>query len=119
VVENCATVSTGDREQRTADNRSCADTLVEPTPAPSRSPRKPERAEEPEAIADEGPEPTPATGKAAADRNDVPPPAHHTTPELPLTGTSVWMLGLGVAVLLAIGLLVRHFSRRDKSGQEG
>ncbi|MEV0995857.1 hypothetical protein [Nonomuraea sp. NPDC050202] len=119
VVENCATVSTGDREQRTADNRSCADTLVEPTPAPSRSPRKPERAEEPEAIADEGPEPTPATGKAAADRNDVPPPAHHTTPELPLTGTSVWMLGLGVAVLLAIGLLVRYFSRRDKSGQEG
>jgi hypothetical protein len=29
------------------------------------------------------------------------------------------MLGLGVAVLLAIGLLVRSFSRRDKSGQEG
>jgi hypothetical protein len=29
------------------------------------------------------------------------------------------MLGLGVAVLLAIGLLVRHFSRRDEPGQEG
>ncbi|GAA2828570.1 hypothetical protein GCM10020220_016800 [Nonomuraea rubra] len=48
----------------------------------------------------------------------MPPPAHHTTPELPLTGASVWMLGLGVAVLLAIGLLVRYFSRRDEPGPD-
>ncbi|MBB6554154.1 DUF7507 domain-containing protein [Nonomuraea rubra] len=122
VIENCATVRTGDREHRTSDNRSCAETLVErPAPAPSRSPGKPGRDEEPEVVADASPEPTPATGKAAAsaaDRNDVPPPAHHTTPELPLTGASVWMLGLGVAVLLAIGLLVRYFSRRDEPGPD-
>ncbi|NJP90109.1 DUF11 domain-containing protein [Nonomuraea sp. FMUSA5-5] len=116
VVRNCATVSTGDREERTADNRSCADALVEPAPSPSKSPKK-SRREEPEAPLAEAlpPEPAPPTAQtgAAADRNDVPPPAHHLSPELPLTGASFWMLGLGVAVLLAIGLLVRYFSRRD------
>jgi LPXTG-motif cell wall-anchored protein len=30
-----------------------------------------------------------------------------------MTGVSVWMLWLGVAVLLAVGLLVRYFSRRE------
>ncbi|MFI6734776.1 hypothetical protein ACIBI9_17760 [Nonomuraea sp. NPDC050451] len=33
--------------------------------------------------------------------------------DLPLAGVSGWGLGLGLAVLLAISLLVRHFSRRD------
>jgi hypothetical protein len=34
---------------------------------------------------------------------------------LPMTGVSLWLLGLGVPVSLAIGLLVRYFSRRDQS----
>ncbi|TYB66071.1 DUF11 domain-containing protein [Nonomuraea sp. PA05] len=126
VIENCATVSTADREQRTTDNRSCADTLVEPAPSPSGSPRKNEpgkKAHDVPIDVPPPPDPAPAaiseaTGKAAADRDDVPPPAHHAGPELPLTGASFWMLGLGVAVLLAIGLLVRYFSRRDEPGPE-
>jgi hypothetical protein len=32
-----------------------------------------------------------------------------------MTGVSMWMLGLGMPVLLAIGLLVRHFSGRDRA----
>ncbi|GAA2205512.1 hypothetical protein GCM10009850_009700 [Nonomuraea monospora] len=123
VIENCATVSTADREQRTTDNRSCADTLVEPAPSPSGSPRKIEPGKKAHDAPIDIPlpsDPAPAapTGKAAADRDDVPPPAHHASPELPLTGASFWMLGLGVAVLLAIGLLVRYFSRRDEPGPE-
>ncbi|MEV5503147.1 hypothetical protein AB0M50_47885 [Nonomuraea fuscirosea] len=51
--------------------------------------------------------------KSLAAGGEVPAPAHHRTQSLPLTGASLWMLGLGVAVLLAIGLLVRSFSRRD------
>ncbi|MFD0478963.1 hypothetical protein ACFQ0B_70370 [Nonomuraea thailandensis] len=90
MVENCATVTTGDREQRTTDNRSCAGTLVKPAPAPSRTPRKAGRAEESEVAGDAGPEPAPATGKAAAssaasaaDRNDVPPPSTTRSPSCP------------------------------------
>ncbi|MFG1702605.1 hypothetical protein ACFLIM_05375 [Nonomuraea sp. M3C6] len=43
-------------------------------------------------------------GPAAADRDTV-----------PMTGVSLWMLGLGVSVLLALGLLVRYFSGRDQA----
>lgn len=116
VVENCATVRTGDRERRTADNRSCADTVIEPAAAPSGTPRRrgrdtDERRDRHEDVRGEHPgEP------AAFGAGDVPPPAHHDTRELPMTGTSVWMLGLGIAVLLSIGLLVRYFSRRDEHG---
>lgn len=35
--------------------------------------------------------------------------------DLPLTGVSGWGLGLGLAVLLAISLLVWHFSRREQA----
>ncbi|MFG6192285.1 hypothetical protein [Nonomuraea sp. JJY05] len=49
------------------------------------------------------------------------PPAGGEEPEpadddLPLAGVSGWGLGLGLAVLLAISLLVRHFSRREQAG---
>ncbi|WP_433440244.1 hypothetical protein [Nonomuraea sp. CA-141351] len=35
---------------------------------------------------------------------------------LPLTGVWVWLVGLGVPMLAAIGLLVWHFSRPDRPG---
>jgi hypothetical protein len=35
--------------------------------------------------------------------------------DLPLAGVSGWGLGLGLAVLLAISLLVWHFSRREQA----
>ncbi len=133
LIESCATVHTGGREENTADNRSCAGTTVigaapSPDPTPTtdgvaeeetgdgaaRSREHHDREEHKQAgpigseIADGQGEPmAPAAGA------EVPAPAHHRTQSLPLTGASLWMLGLGVAVLLAIGLLVRSFSRRD------
>ena len=120
----CASVTTGGGEENTADNRACADTVVAAAPEPESTPE-----------AEETPEPTPtATPEeeredgghepveeprrerhrdAPAAAGEVPPPAHHEAGELPVTGAPVWMLGLGVAVLIAIGLLVRYFSHQD------
>ncbi|GAB2911006.1 hypothetical protein ACFMQL_24770 [Nonomuraea fastidiosa] len=123
----CASVTTGDGEENTADNHVCADTVVAAAPEPESTTE-----------AEETPEPTP-TATPEAERKDgkhehaeqdehrrergrdtpaaageVPPPAHHEAGQLPVTGASVWMLGLGVAVLLAIGLLVRSFSHQDR-----
>ncbi|MFB4277650.1 hypothetical protein ACBJ59_20330 [Nonomuraea sp. MTCD27] len=122
--ESCATVHTGSQEEDTSGNRSCAGTEVEPAPAPAPAEPATPRAEERKDghVRREGPAEKPARDQpraapAPAAGQDVPPPAHHTGRSLPLTGVSVWMLGLGVAVLLAIGLLVRYFSRRDDTGR--
>ncbi|MEV5891905.1 hypothetical protein [Nonomuraea fuscirosea] len=141
LMESCATVHTGGREQNTADNRSCAGTTVMGAP-PSSDPAL-ATGETTDGVAEEaaeqaadgtgdgaarsrehddqekagqaGPEIGDGQGepKSSAAGVEVPAPAHHRTQSLPLTGASLWMLGLGVAVLLAIGLLVRSFSRRD------
>ncbi|MEV4470627.1 CARDB domain-containing protein [Nonomuraea sp. NPDC049504] len=121
----CASVTTGGGEENTEDNHACADTVVAaaepaqesieepeetPEPAPSASPDKERKStghEPDEPRRERDPEPPAAAG-------DVPPPAHHSSETLPLTGASMWMLGLGVAVLLAIGLLVRFFSHQDR-----
>ncbi|MEV4802065.1 hypothetical protein AB0K18_18790 [Nonomuraea sp. NPDC049421] len=121
----CASVTTGGGEENTEDNHACADTVVTaaepaqasveepeetPEPTPSASPDKERKntGHEPgEPRRERVPEPPAAAG-------DVPPPAHHGDETLPLTGASMWMLGLGVAVLLAIGLLVRFFSHQDR-----
>ncbi|WP_170223436.1 CARDB domain-containing protein [Nonomuraea turkmeniaca] len=121
-IANCVTVSTVSREESTANNRSCTSTAVEPvaspspvrtrTPVPAETPQAASHAEphrprkEPRVHATTGPyEPSPAP---AGDR------AAHDT--VPLTGVSFWLAGLGVPVLLAVGLLVRCFSRRERSG---
>lgn len=141
-IESCATVHTASREVNTANNRSCASTAVEPV-RPTRTPAPPpvrtrsaELAEEPvptpvrapgteprpaggepraagassegEKLGPDAPSPTPAGGGAPV----VPKPAGQT---LPMTGVSLWLIGLGAPVLLAVGLLVRFFSRRDPS----
>ncbi|MEV0380323.1 hypothetical protein [Nonomuraea sp. NPDC050643] len=130
VLENCATVETSGRDDDLGDNRTCADTTVRPAPTPRPRPSAPtprargerKTAERPpEAEAEVRPrrhrEPRPAP--VAGDVPAVPPPAHHRDPgSLALTGASLWMLGLGVAVLLAIGLLVHCFSRREKTPDE-
>ncbi|MET7330150.1 hypothetical protein [Nonomuraea sp. NPDC005650] len=54
-------------------------------------------------------EPRPESG------GEVPEPAGD---DLPLAGASGWLLGLGLSVLLAISLLVRHFSRREQKQEE-
>ncbi|GAA3532729.1 hypothetical protein GCM10022419_009840 [Nonomuraea rosea] len=148
VIENCAAVYTGSREENTANNRSCAETAVEPvkpaqSPSPTPSPPTPTPtpsptltvtptapgtpaatpAESPVAAGpDESPEPGPQEGGTVEDAGP-PPPRPEAGDEvaapredrdtLPMTGVSVWMLWLGVAVLLAVGLLVRYFSRRE------
>ncbi|MEV0614044.1 DUF11 domain-containing protein [Nonomuraea sp. NPDC050404] len=134
LIETCATVHAAARDDRTADNSSCARTMVEPAQPPSQSPApappqpapSPSHHERQAVQEDKGAGParheprqddsgTPPAA-ARAEEPDVPPPAHHRddTTELPLTGASVWMLGLGVAVLMAIGLLVRFFSRQER-----
>ncbi|WP_157548844.1 DUF11 domain-containing protein [Nonomuraea candida] len=135
-VTGCATVHAAGRETRTADNRSCTETVVEPAPSPSQAPvhtgaaqvQVPGRGEkqgrregkgegpgrpEPRPAEAPAPDPDPGPGQVPA-AADVPPPAHHRSEELPLTGASVWMLVLGVAVLLSIGLLVGYFSSHDR-----
>ncbi|MEQ4725572.1 hypothetical protein [Nonomuraea sp. B19D2] len=51
--------------------------------------------------------PRPGSGEAEPPRTD-------DGAVLPLTGVSVWLVGLGVPMLAAIGLLVWHFSRPDR-----
>ncbi|WP_165959910.1 DUF11 domain-containing protein [Nonomuraea longispora] len=134
LVENCATVSAVGDEANTANNRACTSTAIEPqrasAPASAPSPDDPTPAEEPSeekgrSRAGPGHEP-----RDAAPGERVEPHEHRTaerdrerTPRaqrlddgqpLPMTGVSIWMLGLGTAVLLAVGLLVRYFSRRDR-----
>ncbi|MGN9841270.1 DUF7507 domain-containing protein [Nonomuraea sp. H19] len=137
VTADCATVHTGSRDANAANNRSCASTRVRPlrsaiftprsthaTPTPANGPPTGRRA-------DPGPD-----AKPKAPRGGEGPGLHESRPEpvggeapqprpgrgsrrdqdtLPMTGVSMWMLGLGMAVLLAIGLLVRHFSGRDRA----
>ncbi|MGP3956897.1 hypothetical protein ACTWPT_12925 [Nonomuraea sp. 3N208] len=138
MIDNCAAVSTASREENRENNRSCTSTAVEPvhspspsparthTPAPSERPapvvaRRAERRpggngphEEPRATvtgSSQGqdpyePSPAPAGERAARDHEP-----------LPMAGVSRWLIGLGVPVLLAIGLLVRCFRGRERSGR--
>ncbi|SEF75813.1 conserved repeat domain-containing protein [Nonomuraea solani] len=132
LFETCAVVRTGSREENDANNRSCTGTTVRPvrapapasTPEPSATPRdaaaeavvveEPPMAEpKQQQVRENEPLPAPA---------DVPPPAHDEEQgTLPLTGVSVWALGLVVAVLLSVGLLIGYFSRheprREKAGR--
>ncbi|MEO3868521.1 DUF11 domain-containing protein [Nonomuraea sp. B12E4] len=143
-IESCATVHTTAREQDTANNRSCASTTVAPgqgaTPEPTSvvdmtmSPlmgraqilatvpdvrrRGGRHDREPGANrrrAAQSERPRPAPGPATRD-GAVPAPEHHRSP-LPVTGVSYWIFGLGAAVLLSVGLLVRSVSRRDTSAE--
>ncbi|MFC4005859.1 hypothetical protein ACFOY2_01400 [Nonomuraea purpurea] len=121
-ISDCATVNTASPEDDTGDNRSCTTTVeVQPIPTPQESPVQ---------EAEPTPEPTPETQEAellevpvevpnapreplaAAGREPVRAPD-----TLPLTGVPMWVLGLGVAVLLSIGLLVGYFSRLE--GRKG
>ncbi|SDH02903.1 DUF11 domain-containing protein [Nonomuraea jiangxiensis] len=144
-IESCATVHTAARERDTDNNRSCASTTVDAvqgaaTPEPTsvvdmtttpllgraeilatppdlrRRAGRHERergAAHLEAAPPALPLPTPGTGTRGHDA--LPPPAHHHAP-LPVTGLSFWIFGLGAAVLLSIGLLVRSFSRPGGTG---
>ncbi|WP_165969534.1 DUF11 domain-containing protein [Nonomuraea terrae] len=148
-VGSCATVRAGGQDDNPANDRSCAETMIEPARSPSTLPspavtptpdaQAPEPAEQPARAAGAGPgerddrkvkndQAPPAEEVAGRDREepgvsrprdvakgDAVRPADHGRQALPLTGTSLWMLGLGVAVLLAIGLLVSCLSRRDEA----
>ncbi|MFC5823822.1 hypothetical protein [Nonomuraea insulae] len=131
LIENCATVSTVSREEDTSDNRSCAATTVEEEPGPAAMPihtatytpradgKRPRqgRHEREERDREEHEKDEPRKNAAAG---QVPPPARHDGQALPLTGASMWMMCLAVAVLLSVGLLVRYFSRKDeRSGRTG
>ncbi|MFC4113120.1 DUF11 domain-containing protein [Nonomuraea zeae] len=154
VIENCATVATASREENTANNRSCAATVVEPARSPSPAPPSPAAhlsTFTPEPTPAELPTPAPsatATATASPTASPEPTPGEEAGPgpglapeepgrgpepdpdderavpgqagdTLPMTGVSVWLFGLGVAVLLAVGLLVRYFSRRERAGGQG
>ncbi|MFI7632965.1 hypothetical protein [Nonomuraea sp. NPDC049400] len=56
--------------------------------------------------------PRPESGEAETTRTD-------DGAVLPLTGVSVWLVGLGIPMLAAIGLLVWHFSRTDRPARPG
>ncbi|MFC7588508.1 DUF11 domain-containing protein [Nonomuraea antimicrobica] len=141
VLENCATVTAAGREENPADNRSCADTQVRAPRPPAATPgatATPEPSPTPETTSGwdrEGkahgpgqevllPEQAPQQEQgrvrqaAGAAADDVPPPAPLRR-LAPLTGASLWMLCLGVAVLLAIGLLVRYLSGQDGRTRQG
>ncbi len=53
-------------------------------------------------------EPVAAPAKAGA------PPPQPVRETIPMAGVSQWLIGLGVPVLLAVGLLVRYLSRREQ-----
>ncbi|MEO3789093.1 hypothetical protein ABGB14_02710 [Nonomuraea sp. B10E15] len=129
LVRNCATVSADGDEANTANNRSCTSTAVEPVRAATTdgpAPDEPAPAAQPSKVEDPEPRPEPraaAPGERAG-RHEHRSAAHGRAPRaegledprpLPMTGVSIWVLGLGTAVLLAIGLLVRYFSRRDRA----
>lgn len=125
LIENCATVHTTSREEDTTDNRSCAATTVEEEPGPAAMPihtatytpeadgKRPGRGghEREERDREDHKKDEPRRNAAP---DEVPPPARHDGQALPLTGASMWMMCLGVAVLLSVGLLVRYFSRKDE-----
>ncbi|MCK2220074.1 DUF11 domain-containing protein [Actinomadura sp. ATCC 31491] len=133
--ENCAVVRLAGQDRDPADNRSCASTRVEPAPAPAEIPPPPppeQAAGPPDAIVDmpmEAPHDEPGQPAAGPpDRDGAVRPAAAgdgarrtgdgtavPAAGLPVTGVSLWMLALGVPVLLAVGLLVRHFSRRERA----
>ncbi|MEO3884226.1 hypothetical protein [Nonomuraea sp. B5E05] len=129
LVRNCATVSADGDEANTANNRSCTSTAVKPVRAATTdepAPDEPTPAAEPTEVkgAAPGPGPREAAPGERAGRHEHRSAAHDRAPRaegledqrpLPMTGVSIWMLGLGTAVLLAIGLLVRYFSRRDRA----
>ncbi|TDD05974.1 DUF11 domain-containing protein [Nonomuraea deserti] len=133
LVRNCATVSADGDEANTANNRSCTSTAVQraraaapdATPAPDEPAPAAEPSEEKGAARSEPRhEPRDAAPGERAGRHEPRSAAHDRAPRaeqlegrrpLPMTGVSIWMLGLGTAVLLAIGLLVRYFSRRDRA----
>ncbi|MGW0807388.1 hypothetical protein [Nonomuraea sp. NPDC002799] len=132
---DCATVDTAGRDQNAANNRSCTSTTIEPAPviptadpsvaaAPATTPGG-ERGEEPsaspqaEALVEE-PVEEPAAAPGADEPEPVPAGDRAAIPQpesLPTTGVSIWLLGLGVAVLLSIGLLGGYFSRLDRRGR--
>ncbi|PZG13850.1 DUF11 domain-containing protein [Nonomuraea aridisoli] len=150
-VGSCATVRAGGRDDNPANDRSCAETMIEParspstsaTPAPgpvgsptpdARTPEPSERRragagpagrDERKAEDEQAPPVAEVTGRDRAEpgasrprdvaKDDAVRPADHGQPALPLTGASLWTLGLGIAVLLAIGLLVSCLSRRDEA----
>ncbi|TDD21394.1 LPXTG cell wall anchor domain-containing protein, partial [Nonomuraea diastatica] len=88
-------------------------------PAPAAKPRKERDTDR----AEPRHEPRDAAPGERAGRHEPRSAAHDRAPRaerldqrpLPMTGVSIWMLVLGTAVLLAIGLLVRYFSRRDRA----
>ncbi|MGI5282557.1 CARDB domain-containing protein [Nonomuraea polychroma] len=130
-IGTCATARTAGRDGNTANNRSCTSTAVEPVPAPTPSPPPtptpsvtetptPPRAEpghagdlreEPRAVGPSRPSEPSTPGPALAGDK-----AAHDRESLPIAGVSWWLMGLGAPMLLAVGLLVRHFSRRERSG---
>jgi uncharacterized repeat protein (TIGR01451 family) len=142
-IDTCATVSTGSAEERTGNNRSCTSTAVKPvrTTQPESPTPAADRTEA--AIIAHTPADRPTAGRKAAtgveprepdldSEEDAGPDVPQTVPAggaipkpeprpqaLPMTGVSLWLLLLGVPVLLAIGLLVHHFSRRDRADGEG
>ncbi|NBE99792.1 hypothetical protein FE391_40390 [Nonomuraea sp. KC401] len=134
-VENCATVSAESDEANTTNNRACTSTAIEPqrAPAPDGAPSPDEAT--PAGKPSEKNRARPGHEPRHAAPGEQAEPHEHRAAErkrdrerdrapraqrlddgrpLPMTGVSVWMLGLGTAVLLAIGLLVRYFSRRDR-----
>ncbi|WP_327584227.1 DUF11 domain-containing protein [Nonomuraea sp. NBC_00507] len=134
VIDNCAAVSTASHEQNTGNNRSCTSIAVEAVHSPSPSPARTLTRAPPErrapAVADraeprpggDGPRKEPratVTGsRPGVDPYEPSPvpsgqPAARDHEPLPMTGVSLWLIGLGVPVLLAIGLLVRCLSSRE------
>ncbi|HEX4818169.1 MAG TPA: hypothetical protein VFV66_35970 [Nonomuraea sp.] len=86
------------------------------TTEPSPTPAADERAAHAGAHAGVVPEPeVPAPHEPSPVNGGPPAPASAREP-LPMTGVSLWLVGLGVPVLVAIGLLVRYFGRREGPG---
>ncbi|QYC39902.1 hypothetical protein Nocox_11420 [Nonomuraea coxensis DSM 45129] len=139
--ENCATVRTAGRDRDLADNRSCASTTqVEPSPAPAEFPPPPGGQDRPPADRGEPPAEAPYDEPAQPANESFAPAAEDADAKdsggegdgvaeeprtagevaaygLPVTGVSLWMLALGVPLLLAVGLLVRFLSRRERAGR--